>query len=84
MNNPQELKKVTDLVAGIKDDPDVTVRAINVIGYASPEGLLSNNQRLSEGRAKALTDYLAYNSIIRGVYTKSLSRVRTGTDSKNV
>ena len=59
MNNPQELKKVTDLVAGIKDDPDVTVRAINVIGYASPEGLLSNNQRLSEGRAKALTDYLA-------------------------
>ena len=55
MNNPQELKKVTDLVAGIKDDPDVTVRAINVIGYASPEGLLSNNQRLSEGRAKAFS-----------------------------
>jgi outer membrane protein OmpA-like peptidoglycan-associated protein len=59
MNNPHELKKVTDLLSEVKNDKDVTVRAIKVIGYASPEGLLSNNQRLSEGRAKALTDYLA-------------------------
>ena len=77
MNNPQELKKVTDLVAGIKDDPDVTVRAINVIGYASPEGLLSNNQRLSEGRAKALTDYLAS----RFDYPRSLYKVAFGGEN---
>lgn len=77
MNNPQELKKVTDLVAGIKDDPDVTVRAINVIGYASPEGLLSNNQRLSEGRAKALTDYLAS----QFDYPRSLYQVAFGGEN---
>ena len=58
MNNPRELKKVTDLVSEVKDDKDVTVRAINVIGYASPEGTYANNQRLSEGRAKALVNYL--------------------------
>ena len=77
MNNPQELKKVTDLVAEIKDDPDVTVRAINVIGYASPEGLLSNNQRLSEGRAKALTGYLAS----RFDYPRSLYQVAFGGEN---
>lgn len=77
MNNPRELKKVTDLVSEVKNDPDVTVRAINVIGYASPEGLLSNNQRLSEGRAKALTDYLAS----RFDYPRSLYKVAFGGEN---
>ena len=36
----------------------MTVKGIVVSGYASPEGTLKMNQTLSEGRAKALTDYL--------------------------
>lgn len=77
MNNPRELKKVTDLVSEVKNDPDITVRAINVIGYASPEGLLSNNQRLSEGRAKALVGYL----IPRFDYPKNLYKVTFGGEN---
>lgn len=77
MNNPRELKKVTDLVSEVKNDPDVTVRAINVIGYASPEGLLSNNQRLSEGRAKALVGYL----IPQFDYPKNLYKVTFGGEN---
>lgn len=58
MNNPHELKKITDLISEISHDKDITVRAINVIGYASPEGPLANNRWLSENRAKALVNYL--------------------------
>lgn len=58
MSNPRELRKITDLISEVKDDQNLTVRAINVIGYASPEGTLANNKRLSEGRAKALVEYL--------------------------
>ena len=44
-----------DLVQG---DKDVTINRISITGYASPEGSLAMNERLSEGRAKALRDYL--------------------------
>ena len=77
MNNPRELKKITDLMSEVRDDKDVTVRAINVIGYASPEGTLANNQRLSEGRAKALVDYL----IPRFDYPKDLYKVTFGGEN---
>lgn len=58
MNNPRELKKITDMVSEVRNDKDITVLAIKVIGYASPEGTLAHNQWLSENRAKALVDYL--------------------------
>ena len=77
MNNPRELKKVTDLVSEVKDDKDVTVRAINVIGFASPEGTYANNQRLSEGRAKALVNYL----IPRFDYPEHLYKVIFGGEN---
>lgn len=77
MNNPRELKKVTDLVSEVKNDKDITVRAINVIGYASPEGTLINNQRLAEGRAKALVNYL----IQRFDYPRNLYKVTFGGEN---
>ena len=40
-------------------DPSIKVNRLDIIGYASPEGSLANNKRLSEGRAMALRDYLA-------------------------
>lgn len=58
MNNPRELAKITDMISVTRNDPAVTVRSISVIGYASPEGSLANNKRLSEGRANALVGYL--------------------------
>lgn len=58
MNNPRELKKITDLITEVKNDPSITVLAINVDGFASPEGGYAYNKYLSEGRAKALVNYL--------------------------
>ena len=55
MNNPQELAKIRKL----KSDPNVKVNPLDIIGYASPEGTLATNKRLSEGRAMALREYLA-------------------------
>jgi hypothetical protein len=57
-NNPRELAKIRSMVEDIRDDKGVTIRNIDIIGYASPEGSLSLNKRLSEGRAKALQNYL--------------------------
>ena len=37
----------------------VKVNRLDIIGYASPEGTLEVNKRLSEGRAMALRNYLA-------------------------
>ena len=59
MNNPQELAKIHDMINSLKDDPNITVNRLDITGYASPEGTLEGNQRLSEGRSRALANYLA-------------------------
>ena len=59
MNNPQELAKIRKMIDELKSDPNVKVNRLDIIGYASPEGTLVTNKRLSEGRAMALRDYLA-------------------------
>ena len=59
MNNPQELAKLRAMIDELKADADIQVKSLDIIGYASPEGSLANNKRLSEGRALALGDYLA-------------------------
>ncbi|MEG1634859.1 MAG: OmpA family protein, partial [Rikenellaceae bacterium] len=57
-NNPAELTKIREMIEDIKNDAAITIKHITITGYASPEGSLANNQRLSEGRAKALEGYL--------------------------
>ncbi|MDL2211054.1 DUF3868 domain-containing protein [Bacteroides sp. OttesenSCG-928-M17] len=59
MNNPRELAKIRTMIDELKNDPSIKVNRLDIIGYASPEGTLANNKRLSEGRAMALRDYLA-------------------------
>ena len=59
MNNPQELAKIRAMIDELKSDGDVRVKRLDIIGYASPEGTLDANKRLSEGRAMALRNYLA-------------------------
>lgn len=56
--NPAELDKIRGLIENVKDDKDVNIRQISITGYASPEGSLANNQKLSEARATALRNYL--------------------------
>ena len=59
MNNPRELAKIRVMIDDLKLDPSIKVNRLDIIGYASPEGTLATNKRLSEGRAMALRDYPA-------------------------
>lgn len=71
-NNPVELSKVRKLVEAVKDDKNVTIRQIGITGYASPEGTLAQNRKLSEARAVSLKNYLTRNYDLPGqlYYTK--------------
>lgn len=59
MNNPEELAKIRAMIDELRVDQDVTINRLDLIGYASPEGSLAGNKRLSEGRALALKNYLS-------------------------
>ncbi len=57
--NTVELAKIISTVDLVRNDSNVTITAIDIHGYASPEGPYANNVRLAQGRAKALADYVA-------------------------
>lgn len=57
-NNAAELAKVAATIDSVKDDPDVTITAIQVKGFASPEGSYANNTRLAKGRTEALCQWI--------------------------
>lgn len=56
--NAAELDKIRRTIDTIQADRDYTVRAISLRGYASPEGNLAWNVKLSQGRTEALRRYL--------------------------
>lgn len=58
-NNPQELATIRSIIDELREDPSISIVGLEIVGYASPEGSLANNKRLSEGRAMALRNYLA-------------------------
>lgn len=59
MNNSLELARIRSIIDELESDPVISVAAIEIIGYASPEGSLAGNRRLSEGRAMSMRNYLA-------------------------
>lgn len=59
MNNPAELGAAREMVERLKADKNLAVREVVIRGYASPEGSVAANRRLSEGRADALKKYLS-------------------------
>lgn len=69
--NAAELEKIRRMIDLVQDDKDLTIKRIVIVGYASPEGSLAMNERLSEGRAKALRDYLQsrYPAIPESLYS---------------
>jgi outer membrane protein OmpA-like peptidoglycan-associated protein len=58
MTNPVELQKIHNSVNIVKSDSDVTIRRMTIEGYASPEGSVEVNQRISENRANAVKTVL--------------------------
>lgn len=57
--NRVTLQRCIDRVHQIVNRNEFTIEEIRIVGYASPEGSLQLNQRLSAERAEVLKDYLA-------------------------
>lgn len=57
-NNRAELQSIRSMMESVLHDSDYTITAVNIAGFASPEGSLSSNQILSERRATALENIL--------------------------
>ena len=57
-NNQVELNKIQNTINSVKDDKDVTITAIAIKGFASPEGSYAANERLAKGRTEALKNYV--------------------------
>lgn len=58
MNNSTELDKIETILNTVRSDNNLTVNRIDIAGFASPEGSIANNERLSKGRAEAFKKYL--------------------------
>ncbi|MDR1980462.1 MAG: DUF3868 domain-containing protein [Tannerellaceae bacterium] len=61
-NNPRELAKIEGIISEIRGDANLQVTGVQIAGYASPEGDVAFNDRLSRGRAEALRHYLSMRS----------------------
>ena len=57
-DNANVLKEVQASIDAVKENKDLTITGIYVTGYASPEGTVAYNLKLSERRAKTFTDYV--------------------------
>ena len=57
-DNRSELDTVSHSIQLVEDNEDVSITGIFITGYASPEGTVAHNLKLSENRAKALADYI--------------------------
>ena len=57
-NNLEELKKIISTIELVKNDQNTQITAIDIKGFASPEGSYKSNARLAQGRAEALKDYV--------------------------
>ena len=58
MDNVRELGKITGTIDSVKADADITIKALSIKGYASPEGTYAANERLAKGRTAALKQYV--------------------------
>lgn len=69
MNNHRELENIRTMLQKIENDPNLTITAVHIEGFASPEGPLKLNEKLSQQRAEALKKYLCkYEKIPEGLY----------------
>lgn len=56
--NPAELDSIVQTINLVKEDKNLTIRHIEIHGFASPESPYSHNDYLARERAKTLKDYV--------------------------
>ncbi len=73
-NNPAELRKVDELLTSVIGQQHITVSAIQITGYASPEGTYASNDILSRNRANSFKSYATqkYNLQQYTIYTANV------------
>ena len=57
-NNASELQKIYSTIEQVRNNPDVTITGLSIVGHASPEGSYASNMALSERRAQALKNHI--------------------------
>jgi hypothetical protein len=57
-NNLEELAKIRATIDSVRNDSDVTIYAMSIKGFASPESPYDNNARLASGRTQAVKQYV--------------------------
>lgn len=58
MDNRRELRKITDTLDVMTEDPNIFVDKVKIHGWASPESMYDHNTMLATNRAQSLTDYV--------------------------
>lgn len=58
-DNHNELAKIRATIDSVRNDADVTIKAMSIKGFASPESPYDNNARLAKGRTQALKRYVS-------------------------
>lgn len=58
MGNKPILDSIVRISQMLQEDPQIASELISIVGLASIEGRVSHNQDLSDGRARALRDYV--------------------------
>lgn len=56
--NPAQLDSIITTINALKADKNLQVMAINIHGFASPEGKYQHNDYLAKNRARTLTEYV--------------------------
>ena len=56
--NPAQLDSIITTINALKADKNLQVMAINIHGFASPEGSYKHNGYLAKNRARTLTEYV--------------------------
>lgn len=75
--NAGELANIRKTLDVVFTDPDVTVKGIDIKGFASPDGPYANNVRLAKGRTEALRDYVS------GIYKLPLAVFTTSYEAED-
>lgn len=71
-NNRAEIKRIDDKLTELTLNKNLTVDALSIAGYASPEGSEDLNNRLAQGRVDRVAQYIVSKSPrLKGHYTSS-------------
>lgn len=69
--NADELQKVEKMINEVKEDKNLKITGLTFRGYASPEGSVASNLRLSDARARSMKDYLVSRIDLGNISIKS-------------